>query len=41
MLRIIKKYFKNEREKLKILEEYPEKLIYLKNKDLQVLHKTK
>ena len=41
MLRITKKYFKNEREKLKILEKYPEKLIYLKNKDLQVLHKTK
>ena len=41
MLRITKKYFKNEREKLNILEKYPEKLIYLKNEDLQILHKTK
>ena len=41
MLKVTKKYFKNEREKLKVLEKYPEKVIYLKNKDLQILHKSK
>lgn len=37
MIKVVNKYYKKEKEKIKKIEEYPDKVIYLTNKEIKSL----